>query len=296
MPWGRIWLSSLVTAIETHFLATFGRELVVNKQELEKFLQTRKINSEQAAFAHFARVMTHYKSKYAFVPRFSHLVSGKIPTVEAIGWEAALYEEYPKFSPVAYVPSKSTLDGTIEYTRLFDTQRCAYFHEFASRIIEHPNPVYCFSAMFIVERLVFSLAKTRSATHDRPALSTAIAAHEVLLSKRRRSRDDNKAWRSVHFSKSLVRRQLIQFFGLYFNFWELPKLLIDSEFAGGILNCRLTPAHHQAIFDVLSKYGYENRAYLPFLIKTRDNFILRYTSQKTAWERMKPDFICEYPF
>lgn len=296
MPWGRTWLSSLVEAIETHFLATFGRELVVDRQELEKFLQARRISSEPAAFAHFSRVMAHYKTKYAFVPRFSHLISAKIPTVEAAGWEAALYNDHPTFSPVVYVPSKSTLDGTVEYTRLFDTKRCAYFHDFAQRLVEHPDPTYCFSAMFIIERLVFSLAKTRRATHDNPPLHIAVAAHEVLMRKRRRSRDEKKAWRSSHFSKALVRRQIIQFSGLYFNFWELPKLLVDSDFAESILNCRLTPAHRQAIFDVLSKYGYENRAYLPFLTKTRDNFILRYASQKSAWERIKPDFVCDYPF
>lgn len=296
MQWGSISNRNLSEAISTHFLATFGRELVVDQNALQKFLTERKIKSEQAAVAHFVRVMQHYKTKYTFVPRFSHLLSAKIATVETTGWEAALYDGFPNFAPVAYVPAKSALDGEVQYSGLFDTERCAYFFEFACRLTEHPNPVYCFNAAYIIERLVFSLAKTRGSTGDRLPLRKVIEAHKILMSRRKRTRDENKTWRYVHFSKALVRKQVIQIFGQYFNFWELPKMLLDPVFAAQILNCRLTPAHKQAISDVLSTYGYEHRAYLPFLIKTRDNFILRYASDKAAWEKMKPQFLCEYPF
>jgi len=296
MPWGNTWTRQLKESIERHYSATFGRELVVDAVALEEFLQSKKLKTEQAAFAHFCRVMKHYKDKYAFVPRFSHLLSAKIPTVETTGWEARLYSDFPGFSPVAYVPAKSALNGDVEYSGLFDAHRSAYFFEFACRISEHPRPLYCYNAAYLVERLIFSLAKTRNQTRDRLPVARAVAAHGILMGLRKSSRDTNKTWRYVHFSKALVRHQVIQLFGQYFNFWELPKMLIDSEFASQILNCRLTPAHRQAIYDVLSTYGYTHRAYLPFIIRTRGNYILRLASEKSAWEKMKPDFVCEYPF
>ena len=297
MAWGNTWSSKLHEMIAVHFLATFGRELVVDRTALEKFLQERKFTSEQAAMAHFTRVMAHYKEKYQFVPRFSHLLSAKISNVETSGWEATLYADFPNFAPIAYVPAKSTLDGAVQYSGLFDSSRCAYFYDFARRITEHPRPVYCYTAMHIVERLVFSLAKNRKRGGDDVLpITKAIEAQSILRQQHKSSRDTNKTWRRQHFSKAVVRRQLIQLFGQHFTFWELPKMLVDPEFAEQVLNCRLTPAHMQAIFDVLSTYGYAHRAYLPFLTRVRDNFIIRYASAKDTWEKMKPEFVGPYPF
>lgn len=296
MAWGSTSRSVLAERIAVHFLATFGRELVVDLQALEKFLKERRLNNDEAAMAHFVRVMAYYKEKYQYVPRFSHLLSAKISTVETTGWEARLYADFPQFNPLVYVPAKSTLDGVVQYSGLFDTKRLPFFMDFARRINEHPDPVYCYTGMHIVERLVYTLAKGRKMLGDSQPLEAAVSAQCRLARRHRRFRDTNKTWRSQHFSKTLVRRQQIQVFGQHFTFWELPKMLVDAEFAEQVLNCRLTPAHRQAIFDVLSVYGYTHRAYLPFLTRVRDNFIIRYATEKATWEKMKPEFVSDYPF
>lgn len=294
MAWGVTWQASLKTAIESHFLSMFGKDLIVDMNQLVAYLKERGITDEKEAIGHFKRVMLYYKDKYKFVPRFSHLLSTKVPNVQTADWESELYRKCPAFAPYTFVDTKSALRADSVARGLFDSKRCDYFYKFARAVIVHPDPVYCFKSVMILERLAYSLAKRKRKQGLSPVV--AVDAHNRLRKKRVPNRDEHKIWRGQHFSKTLVKKQIISVFGYGFTFWELPKLITDNAFAENVLNCRLTKQHTQSIMTVLSDYGFRYREYLPFLIKVRADYVLRHADEIAAWERMKPDFIPEYPY
>lgn len=294
MAWGVTWEKNLKVAIEAHFLSMFGKDLIVDMNQLVAYLKERGIADEHVAVGHFKRVMLYYKEKYKFIPRFSHLLSTKIPVVETHDWEAALYSKYPAFAPYTFVDQKKSLSRGAVDKALFDARRCEYFYKFARSVTAHPDPIYCYRAMLVLERLAYSLAKRKGKGGMSPAV--AVDAHNRLRKIRVPERDTDKVWRIQHFSKVLVKKQIITVFGYGFTFWELPKLIVDHAFAENILNCRLTKQHVQSIMTVLSDYGFRYREYLPFLIKVRADYVLRHSSDIDAWESVKPDFIPEYPY
>jgi len=293
MPWGLTWQNNLKTALEAHFLSTFGRELIVDMRALAQYLTERGIADEKVALAHFKRVMLYYKEKYKFIPRFSHLLSTKIPVVETDDWEAALYKAHPDFQPYLFVGSGAALSRTRFERNIFDAARRDYYYDFASAICNHPSPVYCYKATVILERLVYSIAK-----HEKVGRRLAVAAeaHTKMRKIRVVSREEKKPWVKAHFSKALVRKQYIPLFGLAFTFWELPKLLADPSFGEGVLNCKLTEAHKRAILTVVSDYGYKYKEYLPFLIQIRSDYVLRHRDELAVWSSLKPEFVPQYPY
>lgn len=293
MPWGVTWQRNLKSELEAHFLSMFGRELVVDMGTLCKYLDERRISDGQMAIAHFKRVMLYYKEKYKFVPRFSHLLSTKIPVVETDDWEATLYNEFPDFQPYLFVGSGAALSATRFNRNIFEAKRRDYFYKFARAVANHPAPTYCSGATIILERLVYSIAKHEN---SKSRVALAVEAHSKMRGIRNRFREENKIWTAQHFSKALVRKQFISLFGLAFTFWELPKLLVDTSFAEGVLNCRLTEAHRRAILTVVSDYGYKYKEYLPFLIKIRSDYVIRHRSELSDWESLKPEFVPQYPY
>lgn len=299
MPWGRTFdLQKLKTDINMAFNAMYGRDLVIDERELDKYLKVTCFKDECAVLAHVKRVLAYYKAKYEFVPRFSHIVSSKMPKTERTSkdWEAELYSKFPTFQPLYHTRDIVKAMKTTNVGSLFSRDRAEFFHGFAVAVLNHPDPVYLTRSLMLIEKAIFSIGRNPEWAKRLP-LAPVVEAHTRLRKMEVPHRTDHKIWRQVHFSKTLVRKNTMKVFGYGFSFWELPKILVDHAFAESALNCRVTPAHLRAVKVMVEEYGYRYRLYLPYLLNVRPPYVLRHRMDIVKWEsELSPSFVPDYPF
>lgn len=287
------WLEQLKGAIQQSFTTRFGRALAFDDQDLLVFLRDKKITTLAQAIAQFNRAIKYFGDKYEFVPRFTHLTSERIPLVEVDEWEQKLHKDHPAFQPRFFIPSTSPLSARAALGGLYTAADAAYFFEFAKAVEYHPSPTYVAQAVFIVERLVYTLAKSNPLNLS---ISDVVAVHQTLLRLRRSIRDRHPIWKTQHFSKCLVRQQLISIVGAGFSFWELPKLVVDRRLMEIELNVRVTQQHVDMVMRRLRAYAHTYNPYLHFLIRVRAQYIMRTREELEMWNSVKPDNIPSYPY
>lgn len=286
----------------------YGKNLYINEDELAKFIIESGFDSMESAVAHFKRAIMYYKEKFTVVPRYTHLISPKIPALADLpDWEKALYATFPDFCPVLTAPNEKKLSTeTHGYSGLFPSVEIielmlAFAKEVAKfdAVYKHASlkderGPYVELALVMIERLIYSMAYRKWG--KRSDYMEAITAQKYLARERLARGQRGGLRKGVHWCAILVEDREIDIFDAKLSFWELPKVYVNRDFAARLFNMpRYSNAQAQAVMTRMLEYAEGRHHLMRFLLIARDEYILT-NEEREIWREEAPNVFPEYPY
>ena len=297
------WLISATKTIKTAYKAQFNRDLFIPTEALSSFCAKSGLDSEYKAVAHFNRVIQYYAGKHCFAPSWGHLVSAAIPVLtEIAGWEKKVATRWPEFRPWLFRPAKNDLSLEYDHAGMFTSHTSMMLAvDFAKEVIEAYSVIYTPAAVRLLERVMYSLEYR---AHPRTAdFHYVIAAHNRMRGMQVKRRDTCPAWGDVHWSRTLVNRQLIKIGSQYVHFWEVPKVALSWDafevVVGKIAASTMRPmwdsgSYREMLIAKMVEFAQVNFAYLRFMLRFREEFVLT-PEEITEWKNTVPEIVSAYP-